>query len=223
MAVWMTAAEMPLGLNPIEILLHIFNFAVLIIGVRFLLYKPIKKFMDKRAAGYAEAEEERKKLDEAANADREAARKTLEEAERSAVKIEEEANAAAMAEADAIMENARKEAREMIEKAEADLAVREERQRIAMSREVTALALTMSTKILEREVKAEDNDAVIGPLIEQFRTVQSTAPARTRKRDPKAEVTGLAVEIAEKILEREVRPEDNDSAIDETIREFKKK
>ena len=35
-------AEMPLGLNPLEVLLHLLNFAILLIAIRFLLYKPIK-------------------------------------------------------------------------------------------------------------------------------------------------------------------------------------
>lgn len=167
----MTAADMPLGLNVIEILLHIFNFIILIIGVRFLLYKPIKKFMDKRAQGYAEEEAEHEKKKEEAAKLRAEAEEKIREAEVRAAKIEDDANANAIKEADAILESARKDAKDIVARAEADMAAKEVRERAALSREVTSLALTMSSKILEREVNAEDNEAVIAPLIEQFRAV----------------------------------------------------
>ena len=167
----MTAADMPLGLNVIEILLHIFNFIILIIGVRFLLYKPIKKFMDKRAQGYAEEEAEHEKKKEEAEKLRAEAEEKIREAEVRAAKIEDDANANAIKEADAILESARKDAKDIVARAEADMAAKEVRERAALSREVTSLALTMSSKILEREVNAEDNEAVIAPLIEQFRAV----------------------------------------------------
>lgn len=170
----MTAADMPLGLNVIEILLHIFNFIILIVGVRFLLYKPIKKFMEKRAQGYAEEEADHVKKKEEAEKLRAEAENKIREAEAKALKIEDDANANAMKEADAIIENARKDAKELIARTEADMAAKEVRERAALSREVTSLALTMSSKILEREVNAEDNEAVIAPLIEQFRAVHGS-------------------------------------------------
>ena len=41
---------MPLNINIQQILLHLFNFVILFAVLYFLLYKPVKEFMDKRAS-----------------------------------------------------------------------------------------------------------------------------------------------------------------------------
>lgn len=48
---------MPLNIDWQQILLHLFNFLILGIGLYLLLYKPVKKFMKKREDTYAEREE----------------------------------------------------------------------------------------------------------------------------------------------------------------------
>ena len=179
---------MPLGLNVIEILLHIFNFIILIIGVRFLLYKPIKKFMDKRAQGYAEEEAEHEKKKEEAEKLRAEAEEKIREAEVRAAKIEDDANANAIKEADAILESARKDAKDIVARAEADMAAKEVRERAALSREVTSLALTMSSKILEREVNAEDNvenEKRVGERAIPRRARRASRSGRERSRQEK--------------------------------------
>ena len=45
---------MPLNIDWQQILLHLLNFLILFAGLYFILYKPVKKFMKKRADGYAE-------------------------------------------------------------------------------------------------------------------------------------------------------------------------
>lgn len=49
---------MPLNINLQQILLHWMNLAILTGGLYFLLYKPVKDFMDKRAAHYQELEDQ---------------------------------------------------------------------------------------------------------------------------------------------------------------------
>ena len=44
--------DIPLNINWQQILLHLFNFAILFAGLYFLLYKPVKKFMEKREKYY---------------------------------------------------------------------------------------------------------------------------------------------------------------------------
>lgn len=46
--------NIPLNIDWQQILLHLMNFVILAGGLYFLLYKPIKAFMDKRAAYYQE-------------------------------------------------------------------------------------------------------------------------------------------------------------------------
>ena len=46
--------KVPLNIDFVQILLHLFNFALLFAGLYFLLYKPVKKFMEKRRQEYAD-------------------------------------------------------------------------------------------------------------------------------------------------------------------------
>ncbi len=74
---------MPLNIDWQQILLHLLNFAILAFGLYFLLYKPVKAFMEKREEQYREREEK------TAHALAEAERKSEEYSEKLA-KSEEE-------------------------------------------------------------------------------------------------------------------------------------
>ena len=50
--------NIPLNIDWQQIVLHAFNFILLTAGLYFLLFKPVKDFMDKRAAHYQEIEDE---------------------------------------------------------------------------------------------------------------------------------------------------------------------
>ncbi|MCC8017474.1 MAG: ATP synthase F0 subunit B [Lachnospiraceae bacterium] len=51
---------MPLNIDIQQIFLHLFNFAILLAGLYFPLYKPVRKFMDKRTDYYRQMDEEAK-------------------------------------------------------------------------------------------------------------------------------------------------------------------
>lgn len=58
--------NIPLNIDWQQILLHLFNFAVLTAGLYLLLYKPVKEFMEKRTSYYRQIDEEAKeKLNQA--------------------------------------------------------------------------------------------------------------------------------------------------------------
>ncbi len=131
--------NVPLNIDFQQILLHLFNFAILGFGLYFLLYKPVKKFMDERTARYqamkdeADACLERAKEQEALSAkrfeqlDEEMAEKRrlslseteaisarrVAEAEEQARKILLDARENALRERDALMVSAREEVSEM--------------------------------------------------------------------------------------------------------------
>lgn len=52
--------SIPLNIDWQQILLHLFNFTILAFGLYFLLYKPVKQFMDKRVEYYRNMDEEAK-------------------------------------------------------------------------------------------------------------------------------------------------------------------
>ena len=49
---------MPLNIDFQQIFLHLLNFTILFAAMYFLLYKPVKDFMDKRAAYYADLDKQ---------------------------------------------------------------------------------------------------------------------------------------------------------------------
>lgn len=128
---------MPLNIDWQQILLHLFNFVVLFAILYFLLYKPVKDFMEKRVAYY-------KKMDEEANTNladsenlKEAYQKKLSAAEEEVIaekekackKLDEMYNGKvkqAQAEADKILADARmtleKERNKMLREAQNEIS-----------------------------------------------------------------------------------------------------
>lgn len=74
---------MPLNIDWQQILLHLFNFVLLFAIAYFLLYKPVKKFMDDRAAYY-------KDMDDRARANLEESEKAKDEYQSRLANVEDE-------------------------------------------------------------------------------------------------------------------------------------
>ena len=56
----MRIVNIPLNIDWQQILLHALNFVILVGGLYFLLYKPVKKFMAQREAHYRDMDEKAK-------------------------------------------------------------------------------------------------------------------------------------------------------------------
>ena len=113
-------SNIPLNIDWQQILLHLFNFSILVGGLYLLLFKPVKNFMDKRAKHYADMESaavEREKSTAALEAsmrqrqaaldaelDEKRAAAARENAENDRKKIVDEANREAVSIAEAAME-----------------------------------------------------------------------------------------------------------------------
>lgn len=111
---------MPLNIDWQQILLHLLNFFILAFVLYLLLYKPVKKFMEKRKAHFSEMEDKAKTaLEEAENSKREYDEKAKEikthgeelkrQAAEEAEKYRQSEIKAAKAEADKIIEDAKTE------------------------------------------------------------------------------------------------------------------
>jgi len=121
-----------LGLEPRDVLLHLVNAIILFVIVRFLVYKPLRKFMNAReeriAASLDEAERARAQL-ETTQADcarllsesEEAARERAMEITGTASESAKAMEARAREQASAIVENAQRETREEHDRAMAGL------------------------------------------------------------------------------------------------------
>lgn len=161
--------EIILGLTVQEFLLHLLNFVILIIALRFLLYKPVKKFMQKRKEDYEAAEE---RYQNSLKETEQAALKAdgiMENAREEAVKIAEEAHAMAMIQMQEIVAGAHEEADEIVKKAKEEAKKAAKVERDSMYYDVSELAVEISEKLLAREFKSEDNDVFIDSLIEDIK------------------------------------------------------
>lgn len=143
--------NIPLNIDWQQILLHFFNFSILVGGLYLLLFKPVKSFMAKREKHYADMESAavaREKDTEELKAEmakREAALDTELEEKRAAAAKEAEAFAqqqrdAAKAQADRILSDAKS-------------AAENERQKIVAeaNREAVAIAEEAMEKLLAKE------------------------------------------------------------------------
>ena len=137
----------PLNIDPQQILLHWMNLAILTGGLYFLLYKPVKQFMDKRTAHYQELENQA--ADKLAQAEqlRAQAQAKLEAADD---EIHDERMRAQQAASDAAQEQlaqAEEQARHIIAKAQAEAEQSKERALRESQRELRELAARAAKKL----------------------------------------------------------------------------
>lgn len=165
----LAAEGLPLGLNFLEVLIHLFNLAVLMTGMGLLLYKPIKKFMKKRAEEYQKAEEESRKIREEADEMKNEYKSILGGAKHEASQIVQDAVVSAEKQAENIIEDAKKKADFVKKKGESEVNEYIAAQKDALSDSVARLAVSIAANILEREVSPEDNEKLIVSAIEQWK------------------------------------------------------
>ena len=152
---------MPLGLDFLQVFLHLFNVVILFAGLYFLLYSPVKKFMDEREARF-------RQLDEDKNAALAEANRLKEEREAQlaglALELEEEKKKAA-GEISAMrtqkIKDAQEEADRIISKAEAE-AGRKRREIVDGAKDdISSLIAEAADKLLLEGDTADFYDAFL--------------------------------------------------------------
>ena len=131
---------MPLNINLQQILLHALNFVILFGALYFLLYRPVKTYMDGRRAHYA-------KLDEDAKSALAAAEQTKETYAAQLKAVDEEI-ARVRAQADERRAQAQQQADEIVKKAHAAAAFERERVMEQARSEVSELMSAAAEKLV---------------------------------------------------------------------------
>lgn len=146
---------------------QILNFAILLILLLGVLWQPLMKILDERAARI------RQDL-EAAESNRAQAEKVLSErnrllgrARQQRSSIIEDGQRAANEEREKILEAARREAKLMVERGGAQIQADFESARQALEQEIASLSVQLATKILQREISREDHAKLIDDFIAQ--------------------------------------------------------
>ena len=163
------SSQLPLGLDFIEILIHMFNFFILITGLSLLIYKPVKNFMAKREEEYRIIAETSQNNEQDALDLKEKYEDLLNKAKHEAVLISEQAEIAAKEQKQEIIDTAKAQASKIIEKAQKEMLEEKEKFKKELVYTVSELSLEIAKKILEREIKQEDNDVIINSVIDSWK------------------------------------------------------
>lgn len=154
--------------NPVSILLHMLNAALLMAVLYYLLYKPVRKFMNERTARIeAQLEQARQQHDVSSHA--------LEETERQrtvvvaqAMRAASESEGLAQRHAQEIMEIAQREAREIITRAQAEADSIISNAQDALRQQAAQLAIIIAEKLLSHELSGQDQERLINDLLERL-------------------------------------------------------
>lgn len=151
-----------------DLIINIINIILLFVIVRALAYKPVKKFLDDRreriAAEKREAEEQKAKAEEMYSQ----YEQLLAENKNSRAEIMSAAERDAKASAAEIIENAKKTAREITDKARAETAKEREAAVASLKKDVTGMAFDISERLLSREITDKDNQRIADDFFESY-------------------------------------------------------
>lgn len=142
--------NLPLNIDWQQILLHMFNLIILGFGLYYILYKPVKAFMDKREAYY-------KDLDDSANKKNEDADKLLKEYQDKLAKVDEEIKDKkniAMKELDdkvnSELNKAKEDAKRIVEDAKAQGQKKHDELVESANKDICDLAIKATSKLVDK-------------------------------------------------------------------------
>ncbi len=150
-----------------DIVIHCINIVVLFLLLRAILFKPVRQFMQERSkrveAQLKQAEENAAQSEK----DKKEYEEKLIKAEADALEIKKDGEHKAMESADAIIAAAKRDAEQILEDARAK--ARDESRQAAqdMQDELLDAAVDIAGLILKREIRAEDNKAVIEEFLKK--------------------------------------------------------
>ncbi|MBD5559809.1 MAG: F0F1 ATP synthase subunit B [Clostridia bacterium] len=156
-----------LDINFWEITLYIINIVILFFVLRWLLYKPITKFLEDRT------DRVQKEINEAARKQTEAEQLKakydgmVSGAQGMAAEIVSKGKTLADDRARQIVNEAAAQAAELRERAEQQIEEEKKQALLELRQEVTQMAIQIASKILEREVTYADNKQIIDSFFEK--------------------------------------------------------
>lgn len=150
-----------------NIVFTLINLVVFFLLIRFALFKPIKKVLDKREkliqSQFDEAEEAQKEADKA-KADYEEKLKGAEAEKREIIAA---AEATAEAEHAEIIEKAEKEAQEMKDTAEAEIEAKREKVKRETRKEIATFALETAEKVIGDSVTRQTDKEIYDKFLNE--------------------------------------------------------
>ena len=143
--------NIPLNIDWQQILLHLFNFTILAGGLYFLLYKPVKSFMDERTAYYQRIEKEAAEKIKQAREYEEEYKRRLEMADLEIGRKKTQASRDAEKLAEITLDEARRQKEQIIAQAREEGRREKEKFLQDAKEEIVELAIAATAKMLHGE------------------------------------------------------------------------
>ena len=153
--------------NPLSILLHIVNAAILLVSLYFLLYKPVRKYMDNRSAGVAKELQDVKDAQEKLVTEQDQAHDEVIAARKQAADVVARSVANAQEQAQQILIDAHGEAELTLRQARTESDFMRKNARDDMRDEVANLSVELAGKILQREVTQDDHAKLVDEFLKK--------------------------------------------------------
>lgn len=155
-----------LGIDPVSLLWQIVAFGLLIWLLNRLLFKPLRKTLDARAARIQESMEEAERVKQQAIRADEEFRARMDEAQQQAMRLLDENREAARQEREKLLEQARNEAQQFLEEARVQLDLERRDAARETRRQVAGLAVLAAGRLIGESLDAEKQRR----LVEQYVT-----------------------------------------------------
>ena len=152
---------MEIFFRPLDLLLHIVNVLILFFFLRWLLYKPVMKFLRKRDEEAEAAREEIRRGQDEVESQLQHYNKLIENARDESARIVQQSNELAREHAKEIVDSAKAEANEIVARAEREAQYSRAHAKDVLRNEIADMAVDIASKIVRREISAEDNRAII--------------------------------------------------------------
>ena len=140
--------NLPLNIDLRQILLHMLNFVILAFGMYFILYKPVKEFMDKRRKIYQSMDDEAKEKVAKADNLKQEYEKKLSQADEEIKESREKSKVQANADAAQIIEKAQKEAEDILNRSKKQAEYESKEALKRANREISEITVAVAKKMI---------------------------------------------------------------------------
>lgn len=148
---------------------HIINAVILFFILRRLLFKPVKKFLDQRENKFRQQVQEIDERQSEIEKLQIEYTKRLEQAKSEAASIIEQANELANEHLRDAKQKAQEQSKAMLERVRKQLESERDQVMDELKADTAKMAIEIASKILQRNINAEDNQKIIEEFLERVR------------------------------------------------------
>lgn len=156
-----------LGIDLWSLAIYLGTVVILFFILRWLLYKPVTKFLEKRQQGYADKVMELEQREADTKVLREKYENLLNDAQSQAADIINKGNEMAQERSKTIVEEAKEQARTLTLRTHEDIETEKRIAKQEMREEIVEMAVQIAGRVLEREVNENDNKKIIDEFFEK--------------------------------------------------------